>query len=146
MEFRKMVTITLCTRQQKRHWCIEQPKVFYFRNDEIWVWGSGKLSWIWEMLCESCETSLVAQRRRICLQCRRSLGWEDPLEKEMATHSSILAWRIPRTERGAWGVTVHRVARVRHDLATKASPPPRESCSLHVGWVKERPCTSLLRS
>ena len=28
----------------------------------------------------------------------RSLGWEDPLEKEMATHSSLLAWRIPRTE------------------------------------------------
>ena len=28
----------------------------------------------------------------------RSLGWEDSLEKEMATHSSILAWRIPRTE------------------------------------------------
>ena len=26
----------------------------------------------------------------------QSLGWEDPLEKEMATHSSILAWRIPR--------------------------------------------------
>ena len=28
----------------------------------------------------------------------RSLGWEDPLEKEMATHSSILAWRIPWPE------------------------------------------------
>ena len=28
----------------------------------------------------------------------RSLGWEDPLEKEMATHSSILAWKIARTE------------------------------------------------
>ena len=28
----------------------------------------------------------------------RSLGWEDPLEKEMATHSSTLAWRIPWTE------------------------------------------------
>ena len=28
----------------------------------------------------------------------RSLSWEDPLEKEMATHSSILAWRIPQTE------------------------------------------------
>ena len=27
-----------------------------------------------------------------------SLGWEDPLEKEMATHSTILAWRIPWTE------------------------------------------------
>ena len=29
----------------------------------------------------------------------RSLGWEDPLEKEMVTHSSILAWRIPWTEK-----------------------------------------------
>ena len=29
----------------------------------------------------------------------RSLGWEDPLEKEMVTHSSILAWKIPRTEK-----------------------------------------------
>ena len=28
----------------------------------------------------------------------QSLGWEDPLEEEMATHSSILAWRIPWTE------------------------------------------------
>ena len=27
----------------------------------------------------------------------RSLGWEDPLEREKATHSSILAWRIPQT-------------------------------------------------
>ena len=35
----------------------------------------------------------------------RSLGWEDPLEKGMATHSSFLAWRIPWTE-----VTVHGVA------------------------------------
>ena len=30
----------------------------------------------------------------------RVLGWEDPLEEGMATHSSILAWRIPRTEPG----------------------------------------------
>ena len=29
----------------------------------------------------------------------QSLGWEDPLEKEMATHSSILAWEIPWTEK-----------------------------------------------
>ena len=29
----------------------------------------------------------------------QSLGWEDPLEKEMATHSSILAWRIPQTKK-----------------------------------------------
>ena len=37
------------------------------------------------------------------------LGWEDPLEKGMATHSSFLAWRIPM-DRGAWGATVHGVA------------------------------------
>ena len=29
----------------------------------------------------------------------QSLGWEDPLEKEMATHSSILAWKIPQMEK-----------------------------------------------
>ena len=46
--------------------------------------------------------SLVAQRLK-CLPAMRetwvqSLGWEDPLGKAMATHSSILAWRTPRTE------------------------------------------------
>ena len=40
----------------------------------------------------------------------RSLGWEDPLEKEMANYSSILAWRIPWTE-GAWWATVHGVTK-----------------------------------
>ena len=38
----------------------------------------------------------------------RSLGREDPLEKGMATHSGILAWRIPM-DRGAWQATVHGV-------------------------------------
>ena len=36
----------------------------------------------------------------------QSLGWKDPLEKGMATHSSICAWRIP-ADRGAWRATVH---------------------------------------
>ena len=48
---------------------------------------------------------------RRCKRCNlhlRSLGWEDPLEKEMATHSSIFTWRIPWTDR-AWQATVHRV-------------------------------------
>ena len=40
----------------------------------------------------------------------QSLGWEDPLEDGMATHSSILVWRIPM-DRGAWRATVHRVAK-----------------------------------
>ena len=38
-----------------------------------------------------------------------TLGQEDPLEKEMATHSSILAWRIPWT--GVWWATVYGVAK-----------------------------------
>ena len=40
----------------------------------------------------------------------RSLGWEDPLEEGMTTHSRILAWRIPM-DRGAWWATVHGVAK-----------------------------------
>ena len=44
----------------------------------------------------------------------RSLGWEDPLEKEMATHSSILAWKIPWTEQPG-GLQSTRLQRVGHD-------------------------------
>ena len=50
----------------------------------------------------SIGASLVVQRVKnlpaMCETQVRSLGWEDPLEKGMATHSSILAWRIPWTE------------------------------------------------
>ena len=48
------------------------------------------------------ETSLVAQKVKRLPTMRetrvRSLGWEDPLEKEMTIHSSILAWKMPWTE------------------------------------------------
>ena len=40
----------------------------------------------------------------------QSLGGEDPLEEDMATHSSILAWRIPM-DRGAWWATVYGVTK-----------------------------------
>ena len=43
-----------------------------------------------------------------------SLGQEGPLEEEMATHSSILAWRIPMNK-GDWGASVHGSQRVGHD-------------------------------
>ena len=62
--------------------------------------------------------SLVAQmvKRLPAVQETRvqSLGWEDPLEKEMATHSSILAWKIPWTEEPG---RLHSMGlqRVRHD-------------------------------
>ena len=50
----------------------------------------------------------------------QSLDWEDPLEKGMATHSSILAWRIPRG-RGTWWAIIHRVAKRQTWLMTKHS-------------------------
>ena len=46
-----------------------------------------------------------------------SLGWDDPLEKELATHSSILVWKNPM-DRGAWQATVHRVTKSRTRLST----------------------------
>ena len=50
----------------------------------------------------------------------QSLGWEDPLEEDTATHSNIVVWRIPM-DRGAWQATVHGVTRVGHDRAIKHS-------------------------
>ena len=64
------------------------------------------------------RTSLVAQMVK-CLSTMwetqvQSLGWEDPLEKEMATHSGTLAWRIPwREEPGR--LQSMGSQRVRHD-------------------------------
>ena len=59
-----------------------------------------------------------------------SLGWEDPLEKGMATHSSILAWRIPWTEMGS--------QRVGHYWVTKHSTRGFPNCSLS----KESACNA----
>ena len=50
----------------------------------------------------------------------QSLGWEYSLEKEMATHSSILAWKIPRTEEPG-GLQSMELQRVGHDLANNNS-------------------------
>ena len=60
----------------------------------------------------------------------RSLGQEDVLEKGMATHSSILTWRIPWTEE-AGGATVHWVAK-ESDTTTAAS----ESAAQPLGSLK----------
>ena len=53
-----------------------------------------------------CEASLVAQTVKWLSTMRvtwvRSLGQEDPLEKEMAIHSSTIAWKIPWTEEPGW--------------------------------------------
>ena len=78
------------------------------------TYSSPNLSVIKGMVLPGLVASLVAQMQCICLQCGRSgvrsLGWEDPLEKEMATHSSTLAWEIPRTEEPG-RFTVHGVTK-----------------------------------
>ena len=72
------------------------------------------------LLLFSCSVgaSLVAQRLKRLPAMQetwvRSLGWKDPLEKEMATHPSILAWRIPRTEEPG-GLQSMGSQRVEHD-------------------------------
>ena len=48
----------------------------------------------------------------------QSLGWEDPQEKEAATHSSILPWEKPM-DRGTWRATVHGVAESQTKLTTR---------------------------
>ena len=73
----------------------------------------------WFYLFSSNWDSLVAQSVKNLPAMQetwvRSLGQEDPLEKEMATHSSILAWRIPWTEEPG-GLQSTRLQRVGHDF------------------------------
>ena len=53
----------------------------------------------------------------------RFLGWEDPLEEDMATHSSILAWRLSM-DRGAWWTTLHCVAESQTGLERLSTTHP----------------------
>ena len=67
----------------------------------ISVWAS--------MVAQTVKNLPVVWKTRV-----QSLGWEHPLEEGMATHSSILAWRIPM-DRGAWWATLHGVAKSQQD-------------------------------
>ena len=62
------------------------------------------LQYSWASLVAQMVKNLPAMRETWV----RSLGWDDPLEEDIATHSSILAWRIPM-DRGTWWATVHGV-------------------------------------
>ena len=65
--------------------------------------------YLWASLVARMVKNLSAMWE-IWVRSQIDLGWEDPLEEGMATHSSILAWRIP-LDRGAWWTTVHRVTK-----------------------------------
>ena len=70
-----------------------------------------------------CRASLVAQAVKyppVIQETQvQSLGWEEPLEKEMATHRSMLAWRIPM-DGGAWWATAYGVAKSHTQLSAWA--------------------------
>ena len=94
----------------------------------------------WWWICSFClrkAASLVAQRLKRLPAMRetwvRSLGWEDPLEKEMATHSSILAWRIPWTEEPG-GLQFTGSKRVGYDWATSLFWSEKVFISLWLSW------------
>ena len=81
--------------------CQQEGIAFYFAS-------------IFREMCGSCWASLVAQTVKNLPAMQetwvQSLGWEDPLDEGMKTHSNILAWRIPM-ERGAWQAMVHGVTK-----------------------------------
>ena len=66
-----------------------------------------------------------------------SLGWEDPLEEGMATHSSILAWRIPK-DRGACWATVHGVAK-ESDMAKQAHKKLHNNGQISALFIPSHP-------
>ena len=84
--------------KSKCYFCIQFSIKSYFRYHIVHV----SIFQSSEDMCNTNSTSLVAQMVKNLPAMQetwvRSLGWEDALEKEMATHSSILAWRILWTE------------------------------------------------
>ena len=89
-----------------------------------WYQWNGPLTWSWVAWMSSlfhAWASLVVQLVKNLPAVQEtwvwSLGWEDPLEKEMATHSSTLAWRIPWTEEPGRPQSMGS-QRVRHNCAT----------------------------
>ena len=78
------------------------------RSGVLWFTGSQRVGpdWVTELNWTEPWKQLVKNLPAMQETLIQFLGWEDPLEKGTAIHSSILAWRIP-IDRGAWGTTVH---------------------------------------
>ena len=104
---------------QQSRWGRQHPLVCSFGSPHSHLEARNRW-WLWYFLFINMAEvfslySRISGKESACKQEPQetqvlSLGWEDPLEKEMATHSSILTWRIP-VDRGAWQNTVHRVTK-----------------------------------
>ena len=113
-------------------------------KSDVLAWGANKTGWkqrirpenLWEnhLVClPSWVSQAVLVVKNLPVQETketqvRSLGWVDPLEKEMASHSSILAWRIPQTEKPA-GLQSIGSQRVIHDWRDLGP------CIGHLSWT-----------
>ena len=102
--------------QLKENW---GPRIIHWAL--IWghIWG------LWASLLAQMVKNLPAMRETWV----QSLGWEDPLGEGMATHSSVLTWRIPM-HRGAWQATGHGVAKRWTGLSEYTQ---RSTCGLSMG-------------
>ena len=81
---------------------------FYYAHFPIWKLRLKEFKWA-SFIAQLVKNLPAMQETQVWF-----LGWEDPLEKEITTHSGVLAWRIPM-DRGAWQAIVHGVTRVGHD-------------------------------
>ena len=112
----KSVTVSIVSPSIAMKWCPLDPMIFIF-----WTL-SFKLAFSLFFHLHPWWASLVAQMvKRLPAMWQtwvRSLGWEDPLEKGMATHSSILAWRISWTEEPG-GLQLMGLKRAGQDLETE---------------------------
>ena len=112
----KMVKVIEDLRQPNQKWAQLVKNPHAMQETPVWFlgWedplenGCYPLQYSWASLMAQMVKNLPAMWETWV----QSLGWENPLDEGMATHSSILAWRIP-LDRGAWWAAVHGVAKSR---------------------------------
>ena len=96
---------------------VDTCKIIWYSQCSVYLSSHHHHIMIKSVIYNTLQASLVVQmvKNPPAMQATwvRSLGWENPLEEGMATHSSILAWRIPMEQR-AWLATVYDVAKTKH--------------------------------
>ena len=139
------------------HFIFKEKKHVIFISENIIVnyyslklsrlnWPNFKINWlntsilIWVSLVAQMVKNLPAVQETQEMQVQ-TLGWEDPLEKGMTTHSSILAWRIPKTEEPSglyspWGSRELDMTERLAIIETKYNIPLYSSWIISIAFLK----------